>query len=199
MKFHKLISALLHPIVIPTIGLVCFLALTKERIPQQVAYFLLSVIFVTTYLVPLLFLFILKRLKLIRNFQVSTISERKIPLFLMLIIFTILGRNLIAIPTFKPLGILFHGTNIALIVVYLLFFFKIKTSLHVISMSSLFMFFLMYCTLQGMNAIPVIIPLLLLTGLLASSRLCLKAHTPKEVYIAFFVGIGSQCIAFAFL
>ncbi len=199
MRLHKLISILLHPIVIPTIGMVCFLALTKDRIPKQLAYFLLSVIFVTTYLVPLLFLFILKRLKLIQNFQVSTISERKIPLFIMLIIFTLLGRTLITIPIFQPLGILFHGTNIALIVVYLLFFLKIKTSLHVISMSSLFMFFLMYCTLQAMNALPVIIPLLLLTGLLASSRLCLKAHTPKEVYIGFFVGIGSQCIAFMFL
>ena len=199
MRFHKLISVLLHPIVIPTIGIVCFLALTKDRIPEQVAYFLLGLIFLTTYLVPLLFLFILKRLNLIKNFQVSTIGERKIPLFFMLVIFTVLGSNLIQIPMFQSLGILFHGTNLALIVVYILFFFKIKTSLHVISMSSLFMFFLIYCTRQGTNALPVIIPLLLLTGLLGSSRLNLKAHAPKEVYIAFFVGISSQCVAFLLL
>ncbi len=199
MRFHKFISVLLHPVVIPTIGIVLFLALTQDRIPREVAYFLLSSIFLTTYVIPLVFLFFLKHFKLIKSLQLSSITERKIPLFMMLVIFYILGSYLIRIPIFKALGILFHGTNMALIVVYILFFFKIKTSLHVISMSCLFGFFLMYCTQYNINMIPIAIPLLLLTGLLASSRLILQAHTTREVYIAFFLGISSQCIAFTLL
>ena len=199
MRFHKFISVLLHPVVIPTIGIVLFLALTPNSIPREVGYFLLSIIFFTTYVIPLVFLFFLKHFKLIKSLQLTSISERKIPVFMMLIIFYILGSYLIQLRVFKELGILFHGTNMTLVVVYILFLLKIKTSLHVISMSSLFGFFLMYCTQYNIPMMPIGIPLLLLTGLLASSRLILKAHTPREVYIAFFLGISSQCLAFMLL
>ena len=118
MKFHKLISVILHPIVIPTIGVLLFLALTPNNISKERQYLLLSVIFFSTYIVPIISLVILKTLGLINSFQVETIKERKIPLFLMLLIFYVLGRFLINIPDFKDLGILFYGTNLALIVIY---------------------------------------------------------------------------------
>lgn len=199
MKFHKLISVILHPIVIPTIGVLLFLALTPNNISKERQYLLLSVIFFSTYIVPIISLVILKTLGVINSFQVETIKERKIPLFLMLLIFYVLGRFLINIPDFKDLGILFYGTNLALIVIYVLFFFNIKTSLHIVSMSSTLGFFLIYGTANNISILPIAIILIALTGLLGSSRLQLNAHKPLEVYLAFFLGIFTQYLGYILL
>lgn len=199
MKFHKFISVILHPIVIPTIGVLLFLALTPGVIRRERQYVLLSIVFFSTYIVPILFLILLKAVGLIKSFHVEGIKERKVPLFLMILIFYILGKFLIKIPDFKELGVLFYGTNLALIIIYILFFFNIKTSLHVVSLSSALGFFLIYGILNVIPILPIISSLIVLIGLLASARLHLKAHKPLEVYLAFFLGLISQCIAYLLL
>ncbi len=185
--------------MIPTIGVLLFLALTPDLIKKERQYLLISIVFFSTYIIPLISLVILKALGLINSFQVSSIKERKIPIFLMLIIFYTLGKLLINISVFKSLGVLFYGTNLSLIVIYFLFFFKIKTSLHIVSMSSALGFFLIYGTLNSIAILPIASLLILLTGVLASSRLHLKAHKPKEVYLAFFLGLISQYAAYILL
>ena len=199
MKFHKFISVILHPIVIPTIGVLLFLALTPDVIIKERQYLLLSIVFFSTYIVPIIFLVILKSLGVINSFQVESIKERKAPLFLMLLVFYVLGKLLINIPDFKDLGVLFYGTNLALIIIYILFFFNIKTSLHIVSMSSALGFFLIYGTLNSISILPIAIIMIVLTGLLASSRLHLKAHKPLEVYLAFFLGILAQYLGYILL
>ncbi len=199
MRFHKLISVILHPIVIPTIGILLFLALTPDFIQKERQYLLLSIVFFSTYIVPIIFLIILKALGVINSFHVKSIKERKVPIFLMLIIFYVLGKLLVNISVFKEIGVLFFGTNLSLIIIYLLFFFNIKTSLHVVSMSNTLGFFLVYGTVNSIPILPISIILLILTGLLASSRLCLKAHKPLEIYLAFFLGLVSQFAAYHFL
>jgi hypothetical protein len=199
LKFHKFISVVLHPIVIPTIGVLLFLALTPNVIIKERQYLLLSIVFFSTYIVPIIFLVILKSLGVINSFQVESIKERKVPLFLMLLVFYVLGKLLINIPDFKDLGILFYGTNLALIIIYILFFFNIKTSLHIVSMSSALGFFLIYGTLNSISILPIAIIMIVLTGLLASSRLHLKAHKPLEVYLAFFLGVLTQYLGYILL
>jgi len=117
----------------------------------------------------------------------------------MLLIFYVLGRFLIYIPVFKDLGVLFYGTNLALIATYILFFFNIKTSLHIVSMSSAVGFFLIYGTTNNISILPITITLIVITGLLASSRLHLKAHKPLEVYLGFFLGIITQYLGYILL
>lgn len=199
MKFHKLISVILHPIVIPTIGVLLFLALTPDFIRKERQYLLLGIVFFSTYIVPVVSLVILNALGVIKSFQVESIKERKIPLFLMLCVFYILGWLLIRIPDFRDLGVLFYGTNLSLIVIYVLFFFKIKTSLHIVSMSSTLGFFLIYGTLNSISILPIAAIIIVLTGLLASSRLHLKAHTHLEVYLGFFLGISAQYVGYLLL
>ena len=199
MRFHKLISVILHPIVIPTIGVLLFLSLTSDIIVKERQYLLISIVFFSTYIIPLIFLLILKAIGMIQSLKVETIRERKIPLFLMLMVFYILGKFLYNIPTFKELGILFYSTNISLIIIYFLFFFKIKSSLHIMSMSSLFGFFLIYATTHNLNILPIAIIIILLTGLLASSRLHLKAHSLLEINLGFFLGVFGQFLGYYLL
>ena len=94
---------MLHPIVIPTIGVLLFLIITPIEIKKERQYLLISIVFFSTYIVPLISLIFLKALGFIDSFQVASIKERKIPLFIMLFIFYLLGKNLINISDFKEL------------------------------------------------------------------------------------------------
>ena len=199
LKFHKFISVILHPIVIPTIGVILFLLISPNEIKKERQYLLISIIFFSTYIVPLISLIILKTLGFIKSFQVESIQERKIPLFIMLLIFYVLGKFLINIQDFYELGILFYGTNISLAIIYLLFLFQIKSSLHIMSLSSALGFFLIYGNLHSISILPITIILIVLTGVLASARLHLKAHNQKEIYLGFFIGLIGQFLAYSWL
>jgi membrane-associated phospholipid phosphatase len=183
---------ILHPIVLPTIGVFLYFLTIPHSIKEAQRFFLIGFVFATTYLVPLVILILLKGLKIIKSFKVHSIKERKIPLFLMILLFTILGNMLLRTMVYRDFGVLFYGTSFGLIAVYLFSIGNIKVSLHLLSMGSMVGFFMM----MGIEYITSVLPLLLLffalSGLLASSRLHLKAHTPKEVYLGFFFGILAQ-------
>jgi len=151
---------------------------------------------VATYFIPLCTLFVLKSLKRIHSFEVATIKERKIPLFLMILLFAILGNNLANLSIFRDFSLLFYGATYALISVYFLFIIKLKTSLHLLAIGMLVGFFLALAAVHSISVLPIIIILILLSGLLASARLEVEAHSPKEIYTGFFIGVFSQIIVF---
>nr|WP_262904410.1 hypothetical protein [Polaribacter porphyrae] len=157
----------------------------------------LSLVFVVTYLIPLLILIIFKKIKLIKSYHPETIKERKIPLLLMLVLFILLGNTLNNIANLRELSFLFFATSLALLIVYILFYFKIKSSIHLLSLGVAAGFFLILSSIYTKSFLIIIIIFFLLSGILASSRLNLKAHKVNEIYIGFFIGILSPfCIYF---
>ena len=199
MKFYKFISVILHPIVVPTLGVLLYFILIPNRIGSNQKLAILGLIFIVTYLVPLFVLIILKAFKLIKSYKVYAIKERKIPVSLMIVLFYLLGNTLSRITMIRDLGTLFYATSFGLVVIYLLFIFKIKTSLHLLSLGISVGFFMLLSTQYLISFLPVILILILISGLLASARLYLKAHTPKEVYLGFLLGMISPFIIHAIL
>ena len=128
MKIHKIISIILHPIVLPTIGVLFYFILIPNNFNSNQRLALLGLIFVTTYIVPLLILIFFKKFKLINSFEAESIQERKIPIALMIIIFYLLGNTLKDIPNLFDIGLLFYATALGLLLIYILFVFKIKTN-----------------------------------------------------------------------
>ena len=114
----------------------------------------------------------------------------------MIFLLYFLGNTIIQIPTIRNLGILFYGTSLSLTCIYLLFSVKLKSSLHLVSMGNMIGFFLIMTNINSLSMLPIIILLILLSGILASSRLYLKAHTPVELLIGFSLGIVCQFILF---
>jgi len=199
MKFNKLISVLLHPMVIPTLGILLYFVCIPNTIQEPQKLFLLGLIFIASYLVPLFVLMFLKALHIIHSFQVHSIKERKIPIILMILVFYFLANFLGEFIALKDISLLLYATSFGLIAIYFLFVFKTKTSLHMLSMGIFLGFFLVLSNKYQLYLILPITVLLLLSGLLASARLKLKAHTPKEVYLGYFLGICSQMITYYFL
>ncbi|WP_282072808.1 hypothetical protein [Polaribacter atrinae] len=199
MKFHKFISVMLHPIVIPTIGITLYFILIQNSFSRNQKFAVLGLIFITTYIVPLLILILFRRFKLIKSFKADSIKERKVPVAMMIVLFYLLGNTLYGIENLKDLGMLFYATSLGLVSIYVLFAFKIKTSIHLISIGITVGFFYVLSFIYQQNLIAVIVCGLLLSGMLASARLHLKAHTQKEVYLGFVLGFLAPSIVFYFL
>ena len=199
MRFHKIISTILHPIVVPTIGVMLYFLLISNNLMSNQKLMILSLVFVVTYLIPLLFLIVLKKVKIIKSYQTESIKERKIPVAVMIVIFYLLGNTINSIVFLRDLSLLFYATTLRLILIYLLFFFKIKTSIHLLSLGISAGFFMILSYNYSQSFLWIIIIILMLSGVLASARLHLKAHTSKEVYIGFFIGITTPILLNLFL
>ena len=199
MKIHKIISIVLHPIVLPTIGVLFYFILIPNNFNSNQKLALLGLIFVTTYIVPLLILIFFKKFRLINSFKAESIQERKIPVALMIIIFYLLGNTLKDIPNLFDMGVLFYATALGLLLIYILFVFKIKTSIHLLSLGITTGFFFILNSLYNENLIVFVSCTLVLSGLLASSRLHLRAHKQNEVYIGFIIGFFAPIFVFYYL
>lgn len=192
MRFYKFISVILHPIVTPTIGVMLYFLLIPNTFISNQKLNILSLIFIATYLIPLLVLVIFKRLKIIETYQTESIKERKLPVALMVTLFYILGNTLSNVINLRDLSALFYATSIGLFVVYILFYFRFRASMHLFSLGVSIGFFMILSNRYSQSFIIVIIILFLLAGLIGSARLYLKAHTSKEIYVGFFTGILSS-------
>ena len=196
MKFHKFISTILHPIVLPTLGVFLYFVFVSQSFEKRLQLIVLGLVFALTYVVPVLLLLFLRNFGFIKDFQVSTIKERRFPVIFMIFLLYFLGNTIIQIPTIRNLGILFYGTSLSLTCIYVLFSVKLKSSLHLVSMGNMIGFFLIMTNINSLSMLPIIILLVLSSGILASSRLYLKAHTPVELLIGFSLGIVCQFILF---
>jgi hypothetical protein len=71
---------------------------------------------------------------------------------------------------------------------------KFKASIHMISISGLFMFFIALSIHFSININGTLVLMSIITGAVATSRLHLKAHTPKELIMGIFIGAFPQFI-----
>ena len=191
MRFHKIISTLFHPIVIPTIGIIIYFLATTRPIGQYQKLITIFIVFGSTYIIPLLLLITLKKTGVINSYQLKTRKERKIPLAIMVFLFYMLGNLFNKVKVLEEISMLFYATALGLLITYLLLNIKIKSSIHLLSMGLTCGFFMFSTLMSTESYILIIIILFLIAGLLASSRLHLKAHTVKEVYLGFFIGISA--------
>lgn len=189
MQFFKFISNILHPIVVPTIAVLLYFYVLPIQFLEKQKYVILSLVFIITYITPLLILIILKQLKGIQTYQLKGIQERKLPFIIMIACFIALGIFFLKVPQLKDLALLFIATSISLIICLLLLFKNIKASIHVLTMSLVFSFFMLIQQKYGINLFWLLVVIILLIGLIASSRLYLKAHTNRELLLGLSIGL----------
>ena len=197
--FNKLVSYTLHPVIFPTIGSFLYFFLTPGHFSSQQKNIILLVIFLGTYLLPLLMLLVLKRFNAITSYHLKTIEERKFPIVFLAVVSLMMGRMLLRTQAADLLAYSFIGGAIALVVTYLLLFKNIKTSLHTMGIGSLIGLIMSISIEYKINYTGIIAFLFILFGLLAYSRLYLKAHSPLEVYLGLIIGIFSQLLGYQLL
>lgn len=198
MFFFKLISHLFHPLLFSFLGSFLYLVLTPMHIVKKQEYVILIIIFISTYILPIFVLTLLKRMNMIESYKLETIEERKFPILFFIILSFMIGNLLMNIQIVDLLAFSFYGTAVSLCFTYLLFSAKIKTSLHMLGIGGIISFTMIMSFQYKLNFNLIIAILFILAGIIAVSRLALKAHQPREIYIGLLVGMVSQVISYQF-
>ena len=197
-KILPLFSYLLHPLFIPLYGTLVYLFCVENSFENVQKYLMLIQIVLITILIPMLFLYLLKIIGKVDSIMVSDISQRKMPLIIQSFLMALLILKSITIERVPELFFFFFGGMVSTFIAILLLFLKSKASIHMIGIGSLTVFVIGISIHNYNNMLVPISLLILLNGVVASSRLAMKAHTVKELLIGFLLGWIPQLLLFYF-
>lgn len=174
-------------------SLIYFLfAFSHYRIEEIVI--VLTQIITLTIFIPIAFYFFLRSTGRIDSIMIANIDQRKLPLLLQCFIIILLVQKSITIEKYESLHFFFLGALLATLAALISLFFKIKASLHMLAISSLTVFVFGLNMHYQANSIYLVLFLVITSGFVASSRLEMNAHTPKELMIGLLIGSISQLL-----
>ncbi len=188
----KFISVAFHPLLMTTwffIGILIFHPIFLEPISRQNMYFFILLVFITTFVIPVLSISIFKFSGVISSFSMPQREERFLPLLFITVIY---GLSLYLMYRKLAIGInvvtIFLGIDILLL--FLTFIsLRWQISLHSAASSGLVGFVLaLLLKFPDQSLLFYCIILILLAGMIASARLHQNAHTLEEVGAGSFLG-----------
>lgn len=193
-KILPLFSYILHPIFISLYATMFYLFCKGDIFSTQEKYYVLLQILVINVIVPILFYLLLKSTGHVKSVMLSQTSERTIPLILQCFLYILLVKRSIVIIRYPELHFFFLGALFSAILALVFALFKIKASLHMVAICGFAIFVIgLNIHLQMHNPYwPAL--LILLSGIVASSRLEMNAHTSREILIGLFIGIMPQLL-----
>lgn len=201
MNFKKILpffSYLFHPIFIPVYAALFYFFLNDSYFTNPEKYFTIFQIVIVTILLPILFFFLLRISGQVDSIMISEISQRKIPLVIQSFLTILLVRKSITLDHFPEFHFFFLGGLLSTVLALVLLFLRTKASLHMIAISAFTVFAIGLSIHNQTRNVNLIAFLVLMNGFVASSRLEMKAHTPKELLIGFLLGIIPQLLLLRF-
>lgn len=156
--------------------------------------FVLLQITILTVVVPILIYFLLKALNKIDSVMAYDLDQRKIPLVLQSFLFILLVKRSITIDRYFELHFFFLAALMSTLIALLLLFAKIKASIHMLAFSSLTVFVTGLHLHHPDHYLLVVPVMIFMNGIIASSRLVMEAHTPKELIVGFLAGSIPQLL-----
>lgn len=194
----KLISYLIHPLLVPTIGTVFYFMVTPKYSPSELILGNLIPIFILTALIPLGSLLILNQFGMTRSRLLLTSEERIYPLLIFLALLLLILLRVIPNNFTVELYYFFMGIALSVTSCLLLALMGKVVSLHMVGIGTLLMFIVVLSFHFEKNIIAAISLCTLCTGLLASARLYLNRHGRAAVLTGWLIGLVSQLILIRF-
>ncbi|WP_395058901.1 hypothetical protein [Flavobacterium sp.] len=192
-------SYLFHPIFISVMGTLFYFFITTDRyfVYEAIYLYTIQVLLVTVF-IPLAIFYFLIMLGKIDSVMVTKVSQRKIPLTIHIVLLSVLIVKSITKETIPELFYFFSGSIISSIIALILVYFDKKVSLHMLGMASLTLFCISSCMHFKVHEVIIISLLLFCNGIVASSRLYMKAHTNKELVLGYLIGLFPQILLLFF-
>jgi hypothetical protein len=197
-KILPFFSYLFHPLFIPVYGTLFYFLFDDNYFDGQQKYLILLQIAIITIFIPISFFFLLRSFGRLDSVMVSELSQRKIPLIIQGILILMLIQKSITIDLIPELYFFFLAGFISTLFALIFLFCKIKASIHMIGISTLTAFVIGLSIHNQIDIISTITFLILMNGVVASSRLAMKAHSNKELIIGFFSGLLPQMALLVF-
>jgi hypothetical protein len=191
-KILPFFSYLFHPIFIPLLGTLLYLQISDVYFTKGQSYLLLFQIVIITFFLPISFFYLLRTFGKVDTIMLSDLNQRKIPLIMQMALVIILITESITIARFPELFYFFLGGLISTFLAFILLYAKVKSSIHMIGISVLTFFGIGLSMHNQVNGTYLIAASFFAAGLIASSRLQMKAHTIKELVIGYAIGMLPQ-------
>ena len=190
-RFARIISVVLQPLLIPfysiliIFGLKTYISLV---IPVQAKQMILALVFITTFLFPAIFIFLLYKRKIITTLQMRDRNERIFPLIITNI-FYFLAFHMIRQLELPEIYIkLFFGSAVIVLFTMIVSLFW-KISAHMTGVGGLLGSLIGLSQTIQYNLLGWVIVAAICCGLVGFARLKLKAHTQTQVYTGFLAGL----------
>ncbi len=196
--FLKLISYLFHPLLVPFAGTIAYFLITPKYSPPELQSGNILPIFILTVVIPIISFFILRNIGVVKSVFLPSVAERKYPLVISILLLFMVLVKVIPNNYTSELYFYFVGLTGATLASLLLVIFKVKSSLHLMAMGSLLMFLICLSIHFEINITMAISLFTLATGLVATARLYLKAHSRSEMLVGFLIGFVSQLLTVKF-
>jgi hypothetical protein len=204
-RLAKAISLLFHPLMFPTYAALYVTFFAPHFFAHlSLKSFQLSVIliFILTFIFPVVSLLLMRKLDLIDSLTLEDQKERTIP-FIAIATFYIWTffyyKPSYQLPFSNPLiASMILGAVIGTFTAFFINIFR-KISLHALGAGAFIGFYLAmmrYTVYDTSFFLPIIV---IIAGLIGTSRLILKAHQPNEVMMGYGVGFMAQFVAFNFV
>ncbi|WMI68629.1 hypothetical protein [Mangrovimonas sp. YM274] len=178
----------------PLLGVLFYFFKTPRYIPDPIIKAKVFSVTILTIILPILLFYLLKTLKQIDSFYLKTTKERIVPLVLQCAIVILIFTRVLPQNEIPELYFFFIGILCSTLTCLILALMDIKASIHMIAGAGLFMFAVAIGIHFQININGSIALMSICLGAIATSRLHLKAHTPIELIIGFFIGFLPQLI-----
>jgi small basic protein len=190
-RLANLISNIFNPLLIPTIAVGILFqqnVFFVLRLPEAFKMYFLATIFVATFVLPILVVYIYYRMGLISNMNIPNRKERIGPLVSVAIIY-VFTYLMIRNNQISAIFNVFAFGAAALIVTAMIISRFWKISIHMLAVGGMLGLFIGLTWVGLIHNPGLISALIILSGLVGSARLKLNAHTQAQVYAGLFTGI----------
>lgn len=202
-RFAQILSALLHPLLMPTIIFGILFYAAPESI-QNLELFndsarvglmslkmgLLLLIFLQTFILPVFTIYCLHRFGFVRDLRMETLEDRRLPYLISVTIYTFVAAFFsLKLKQLPEVAVIMTGIafSIAAVTVISLYW---KISAHAVGINgALGALIGIAVKFESFQLFYPIIVVILIAGLVIAARLHLNAHTPAQVVAGSFLGL----------
>jgi len=186
----RIISVIFHPLLVPTYALLILINLKTSLIfvmPLEHRYLTLLMVFLISFVMPSLIIFILYKLGFIKSLQMKTRQERVLPLFTVSVFFYATYYLLKQESYYALFNIFMLGTTLLAILSVLINYFT-KISLHMVAQGCLLGTLAGFALGYNQQFTELLYLLVIIAGFTGFARLKLGAHNPGQVYGGYLMG-----------
>lgn len=187
----RIISVVFHPLLVPTYALLLLLNLKTNMafvLPVEHRYITVLLVFLVSFVMPSLIIYILYRFGYVKSLQMETRRERILPLFTVSFFFYGTYYLLKQEPFYALFNIFMLGATLLTILSIFVNYFT-KVSVHMVAQGGLFGALTGFAIAHNQNYITLLYMLVFIAGLTGFARLKLNTHTPGQVYGGFVLGV----------
>jgi membrane-associated phospholipid phosphatase len=182
-------SFLFHPVFMPVLGLILIFnsGIYATKLPVQYLQFIYSMALLCNVILPLSIIPVLIYLRHLQDVKIDDRRERLIPLFFATICFY-MSYHIIS--RISPLVLANLFLLSAAISVFIVLFISIfwKISLHTAGLGGILGLITIISRVYHADLVIILSAAILVSGIIATSRLALRAHTISQILAGFTVG-----------